>query len=89
MTPDPIVPAPVKPVPYDQDVANEVAADLTPVLGGEPAVIVGAIIAVIIGILTSTGVVDAVTATAIIASAGPLVASVITRFFVKPIKKTT
>lgn len=60
---------------------------LTPVLGGEPAVIIGGLVAVVIAVLSLTGVVSIDTANGIVASVAPLVTGVIARFFVSPVRK--
>lgn len=60
---------------------------LVPVLGGEPALIIGVVVAAIVAILCLTGVTTVPVATGFIVSAAPIVAGLITRFNVKPVKK--
>lgn len=74
-------------VVYDQHTEDVVEASLKPVLGGEPALIIGIVVAAAIALLAITGVVDAETSTAIVVTVVPIVTAVLTRFFVKPVKK--
>lgn len=68
--------------------AAKAIEDITsPVLGGEPALVIGTLAAVIIAVLALTHVVDVSTSVGFVTSFTPLIVGVLTRFFVSPARK--
>lgn len=57
---------------------------LSPVLKGEPAVILGTVVGVVIAGLALLGVLPVDTSVGVVTSVAPVLGGLITRFFVKP-----
>lgn len=71
----------------DEVIVDPVAVD-KPVFGGEPALAIGGIAALVVALLSIFDiVVDVDTVTAIIVSVVPLIAAILTRFKVTPVRK--
>lgn len=68
--------------------AVKAVEDVTsPVLGGEPALVIGTIVAIIIAALALTHAVDVSTSVGVVTSFAPLIGGIVTRFFVSPARK--